>query len=32
MQTGAVLLFHLFHGTNSSAKISELEEFLLDFL
>ena len=29
--TGAVLFLHLFHGVNSSAKFSELGEFLLDF-
>jgi len=32
MEAGAVLLLHLFHGTHSSAEISELSKFLLDFL
>jgi hypothetical protein len=32
MQPGAVLLFHLFHRVNSSAKSSELGEFVLDCL
>jgi len=32
MQTGAVLCFPLFHRENSSAKVSELGEFLLDCL
>ncbi len=32
MQTDTVLLFHLLDGTNSSAKVSELGEFLLDCL
>lgn len=32
MQTGEVLSFPLFHRENSSAKVSELAEFLLDGL
>jgi len=32
METGAVLFLHLFHGMNSTAKISELGKFLLDCL
>jgi hypothetical protein len=32
MQTGAMLFLHLFYRTNSSAKVCELREFLLDCL
>jgi hypothetical protein len=32
MRTGAVLFFHLFHRVNSSAKVCELGEFLLNRL
>jgi hypothetical protein len=32
MQTGAVFFLHLFHGTNPTAKVRELDEFLLDRL
>jgi hypothetical protein len=32
MQPGSVLCFSLFHRENSSAKVSELAEFLLDGL
>lgn len=32
MQTGAMLFLHLFHRANSSAKVCELGEFLLDCL
>jgi len=32
MQTGAMLCFPLFHRENSSAKVRELGEFLLDCL
>jgi len=32
MQAVAVLLFHLFHGTNSPAKVRQLGQFLLDCL
>jgi len=32
MQASAMLLLHLFHRTNSSAKVCELREFLLNRL
>jgi hypothetical protein len=32
MQPGAVLFFPLFDRENSSAKVNELDQFLLDFL